>query len=187
MKRIWLVIFALGFGTALMTSCNNENTADSEVVEDATANGVTEGEADAHAGHNHAPGEQHDHSTDDAAGANQVSNMPWTFLTSGVFHNNATITIGEQPSSNPNKGHWIDFKDNGTYEYGIYNEKQYDGSYYYDNEARLLQLHPRSDIKKSEWQVMHKDDNLILVGTSTYSDNATQMRFIRRNGYPQEK
>ncbi len=180
MNRLWLFLIAMGLTITLGNGCKSENTADSEVVEETVSD-------DSHAGHDH---DGHDHSADANTGTavkSDVSNMPWTFLTNGIFHNNATITIGQKMTSNPNEGHWIDFKDNGEYDYGIWDKKQYDGAYYYDNDTHILQLQPRADVKKSEWQVMHKDDNLILVGTGTYSDNATQMRFVRKTSYPQKK
>lgn len=112
---------------------------------------------------------------------NLVANMSWTFLTDQLFHHGATVKSG---ISDPdlNKGHWMDFHDNGTYDYGVWGEKSYDGHWTYDETTRNLQLKPSGSQKPSEWQVMHKDRKLILIGTHTYGDNAYQVQWIR---YPQ--
>ena len=70
--------------------------------------------------------------------ANSVEELPWTFLVNGILHNNATITAGQAIGENPNAGRWINFKENGTYEYGLYDEKSYDGNWFYDGKTTLL-------------------------------------------------
>lgn len=111
--------------------------------------------------------------------------MPWTFLTAGIYHNNATVVIGQDPGSNPNVGVWLDFHDNGTYDYGRYEAKEGTGKWFYDHDNQLLELAPGGDRKPSEWRVMSRDDNLILVGTSKYGNNAQQQRFNRADGLPE--
>ena len=120
------------------------------------------------------------------ANPNKVENMTWTFLVDGIFHNNATITAGQSPKDNPNIGAWIDFKDNGTYEYGTWGEKQYDGTWFYDGDQELLDLKPSAEasVNPSQWVVKHKENSLIWIGTPKYSNNATQMRWLRRQEYP---
>lgn len=117
-----------------------------------------------------------------ASNPNTVANMPWTFLTHQLFHNRATVVSGKV-GENPKAGHWIDFHDNGTYDYGVQGEKTQDGSYTYSDDTKVLQLTPRSG-SPSEWRVMHKDDNLILVGTATYGNNTHQEQWVRRDYRP---
>ncbi len=121
------------------------------------------------------------------ADANTIENLPWTFLVTGVFHNNATIGAGSSSKNNVNKGHWIDFNENGTYEYGIWGKKEYDGKWFFDGDTNILDLTPKGDHAPSQWTVMHKDDNLIWLGTAKYGNNSMQMQWLRREGYPAEE
>jgi hypothetical protein len=120
----------------------------------------------------------------ESSDANSVENLPWTFLVSGIYHNNATIGAGSDAKNNINKGHWINFDENGTYEYGVWDKKQYTGTWFYDGNTNIMDLTPKDDHKPSQWTVMHKDDNLIWLGTSKYGNNALQIQWLRRDGYP---
>ena len=163
-------IFLLGVSLALsFAACSTDN--DSEATSDATA----ESPSSAAAG---------DQSAAQGQNPNTAENLPWTFLTDGIYHNNATISVGSDDPENPNEGVWIDFKDNGTFDCGRWDTKEYDGSWYYDNNTKLLEMKPNGNQKSSEWRVMHKELNLVLVGTAKYGDNAIQARYVRRNGYP---
>lgn len=114
----------------------------------------------------------------------QQTDMPWTFLTDGIYHNNVTVTVGQDLTTNPNEGHWIDFHSNGKFDYGIWGETSYSGTWFYDNQSALLELTPSGDQKRSEWRVMHRDRTLILQGTPKFQDNALQMRFIKHDSLP---
>lgn len=115
---------------------------------------------------------------------NLAANMSWTFLTHKVFHNRRTVNAAGPSEQSPNAGHWIDFNENGTYTYGIWDEQTYSGTWSYDDDTKLLDLVPSNNTKPSQWKVMHKDDNLILVGTSRHNDNAIQQQWVRRDGRP---
>jgi hypothetical protein len=120
----------------------------------------------------------------DTTSQSLVENMPWTFLTHKIFHNRATVVSG-QVGVNPKEGHWIDLKENGTFDYGIWGEKTASGTWKYDNSTRLLELHTSGkNAADSEWRTMHKDDNLILVGTATYGNNTNQEQWVRRDELP---
>ena len=119
--------------------------------------------------------------------ANTIENLPWTFLVTGVYHNNATIGAGSGDKKNINEGHWINFYENGTYDYGIWGEKEYDGTWFYDGDTNILDLTPKGDHEQSQWRVMHKDDNLIWLGTAKYGNNSLQVQWLRREGLPVKK
>lgn len=118
------------------------------------------------------------------ANANSIENLPWTFLVNGIYHNNATIGAGSGSKKNMNEGHWINFHENGTYEYGIWGDKEYDGSWFYDGSTNILDLTPKDNHEPSQWRVMHKDDNLIWMGTSKYGNNSLQIQWLRKEGLP---
>jgi hypothetical protein len=121
--------------------------------------------------------------TANARNPNLAANMNWTFLTDKLFHHRVTVASGKV-DENARKGHWIDFHDNGKYDYGVWGDKTLDGTWFYDDNAKLLQLTPSGQEKPSEWRLMHKDDNLIMVGTATHGDNAQQVQWIRHEERP---
>ena len=114
---------------------------------------------------------------------NLVANMSWTFLTDKLFHHRTTVTSGKV-DQNDRKGHWIDFHDNGKFDYGEWGDKTYDGTWFYNDETKLLELKPSGSQKPSEWRLMHKEDNLIMVGTGTYGNNTQQVQWIRHEERP---
>ena len=119
------------------------------------------------------------------ANQNLAANMSWTFLTHQLFHHNVTVASGTV-DQDTKKGHWMDFHDNGTYDYGIWGEKTYSGTWTYNDQTKLLELKPAGGEKASEWQVGHRDDNLILVGTATHGDNRYQVRWLRNENRPEK-
>lgn len=114
---------------------------------------------------------------------NLVANMDWTFLTDKLFHHRVTVASGKI-DENVRKGHWMDFQEKGRFESGVWAEKTSEGSWTYDDNSKLLTLKPTGDAKPSEWRIMHKDNNLILVGTATYGNNAEQVQWIRHEARP---
>ncbi len=169
MKHSFLI---LGLVIATLCGCGGEDneaaTDDSSKNEVSAEKTTSSGSASTPAGSN----------------ANSIENLPWTFLVSGIYHNNATIGAGSGSKQNVNEGHWINFHENGTYEYGIWGEKEYDGSWFYDGKTNILDLTPKGDKGPSQWRVMHKDDNLIWMGTAKYGNNSLQIQWLRREGLP---
>lgn len=153
-------------------------TSDTETTEDSAAVNDAEPTSNSGSAGNNAP----------QPNPNTVDNMAWTFLVDGIFHNNATITAGKSPKDNPNQGAWIDFKDNGTYEYGTWGDKQYQGTWFYNGDTEVLDLTPDAGASAgpSQWTVKHKENSLIWIGTAKYGNNATQMRWLRRESYPSQ-
>ena len=158
-----VVMFILAIAVFVFSSC----AGDSEATEDTGDAGST------------------GQTVDPASAGNTAEELPWTFLVAGVLHNNATIAAGKSAKENANEGHWIDFKENGTFDYGVWDQKSYAGTWHYDAATDRLELSPENNAaKRSEWTVKHQADNLIWIGTAKYGDNAIQMQWLRREGYP---
>ncbi len=93
---------------------------------------------------------------------------------------------GEMSKPGDHAGEWIDFKPDFTYQYGLYNEVQGSGRYHYSlDKTQILMVDNDESIKPQEWTAKNSGDVMILVGTSTYQDNATQMKLQRRVTCPQ--
>ncbi len=75
---------------------------------------------------------------------------------------------------------WIDFNSDHTYDYGKASQVMGSGKYNYNlNRNELLIVDNDSSQKPQEWSVKNAGDVMILIGTSTYKDNATQMKLER--------
>lgn len=87
---------------------------------------------------------------------------------------------GEMSKPGEYKGTWIDFKNDHTYEYGQGSNIQGGGKYNYNfDRSELLMVDNDNSQKPQEWSVKNAGDVMILVGTATYRDNATQMKLER--------
>ncbi len=110
----------------------------------------------------------------------------WTFLTADLFHYTYVDEIGEDIPRESYAGRWIRFLDDWTYEGGFYADKTTAGEYRYDGDQKILELIPVDNSKRSEWRLLHNNDKVVLAGTSTFEDNAIQMRWERRKDKPAE-
>ena len=87
---------------------------------------------------------------------------------------------GEMSKPGEYAGVWIDFKPDNTYEYGHLKDVQGAGRYSYQfDRGELLMVDNNANQKPQEWQAKVAGDALVLVGTSLYKDNATQMKLSR--------
>jgi len=90
------------------------------------------------------------------------------------------IFDGEMSEPGAYKGVWVDFKADGTYSYGQYDELQGSGRYNYHFErGELLMLDDNNALKPQEWTAKSAGDALVLIGTATYKDNSVQMKLER--------
>jgi hypothetical protein len=109
----------------------------------------------------------------------------YAFLTDKLFHYKAANIVGKDPNDNPYAGHWIDMDPDGTYKAGILKDQTHTGRWDYNHEAKVLLLRPDDKkFKISEWNVMHNNDMVVLVGTQTYGNNATQIQLVRKTELP---
>jgi len=77
-------------------------------------------------------------------------------------------------------GHWIDFKADHTYVYGINAAKNGSGRYHYSlDKGLVIMVDDDSSKKAQEYEAKFAGDVMVLVGTSTYKDNSVQMKLER--------
>jgi hypothetical protein len=77
-------------------------------------------------------------------------------------------------------GNWIDFKDDFSYNYGLYGVQNGAGKYHYDlDAAKLLLLDNNEGIKPQQLEVKMANDMLVLVGEALYKDNNIQTKLTR--------
>lgn len=119
-------------------------------------------------------------------GITSTGGHDYTFLTNQLFHYKAANIVGKDPSENPYAGQWIDLLPDGTFTAGTLKEQTHTGHWDYNPQAKVLSLRPddTSKFKLSEWNVMHNDDMVVLVGTQTYGNNSTQIQLVRSTELP---
>lgn len=122
--------------------------------------------------------------------AHRIKNYPETYavveagvLTYEFVHDGRKIS-----KKGEFEGSWIDYKDDFTYDYGNYDEIDGSGRYHFRSDInQLVMIDNNKNQNPQEWDVKIAGDVLILVGTSTYGNNAYQMKLQRKNTKPQKK
>lgn len=162
MKSIYLLIITFIFVTA---GCKESATTEKEgTVAENTANSPA-----AQTVQPNAPSGGHDQ----------------TFLTDKLFHYKAAAIVGKDNKENPYANQWIDMDPDGTYKAGRLKEQTHTGKWDYNVNEKILLLRPDvNTFKISEWKVMHNNDMVVLVGTQTYGNNATQIQLVRSAELP---
>lgn len=88
--------------------------------------------------------------------------------------------MSEQGSYN---GKWLDFKEDNTYDYGTYENKEGDGKYHYDFENLILLMIDNDKSKNpEEWNIKFGSNVMIMIGTPEYGNNNFQKKLLRKSG-----
>ena len=99
-----------------------------------------------------------------------------------------SFAIYSRSSKNPEwfLGTQIQLLKTGQYLAGRGSEQTHTGNWTYDHQNTLLFLQPGTeDYPMSEWNVMSTNEVIVLVGTQTYGNNATQIQLIKSTVRPQ--
>jgi len=122
-------------------------------------------------------GHDHDHAFD---ANDDRGDSPWTFLTRGYFYKNIELDGGEIINDAEDRSETIKFYDDNKYVKKRDNKIIEEGVWKYTIDTDVLHLNNRSpEGSNSEYTIKHGNDNLIFVGTSTYGNNATQIKYTR--------
>jgi len=110
----------------------------------------------------------------------------YTFLTHHMLHYKASSTTGKDSKEQPYAGQWIDLDSDGTFKAGKLKNQTHTGKWTYNHDAGILLLQPDAkNFKTTQWKVLANDDMIVLVGTKSYGDNATQIQLIRSDKFPE--
>lgn len=109
----------------------------------------------------------------------------WSILTADLWHYNFALSVTETPDRNIFEGYWLDFEDDFTYRKGYYDEVVANGEYDFDLDSKVLEMIPTDgDDEPSQWTIKTNGDVIILIGTSKYGNNATQIKLVRERNPP---
>ena len=176
MKRIFIPIACC---TILLYCCNSssESTDKSAVSQDSTIRPVEKA----------APVDPKMRSQALGILAHRIKNDNQTYaiIEAGVL-NYDFIHDGKKISKkNEFMGDWIDFKADFTYDYGNYATTKGEGRYHYRSDInQLVMIDNDKNQNPQEWTVKVGGDVLVFVGTSTYKNNAYQMKLSRSDNKP---
>jgi hypothetical protein len=114
-----------------------------------------------------------------------TSGHDYTFLTDKILIYNTVFGAGEG-EKDPKKNDWIHLLKSGAYLAGRSKDQTHTGKWSYEPNSQTLFLRPDTqEYNMSEWKVMATDDVVVLVGTSTYGNNATQIQLLKSDVLPQ--
>jgi len=106
-------------------------------------------------------------------------------LDAGVWEYKFTFADGAMSKLGELAGKWIDFKDDNTYEYGLYDDVKGSGIYHYDPLTTIvLLIDDDPSMKPQEFEMKIVSDALVMVGQKTYNDNGTQSKLDKRDSRP---
>lgn len=106
-------------------------------------------------------------------------------LDGGVWEYKFTFADGAMSAVGALAGKWIDFKDDNTYEYGLYDNIKGSGIYHFDPMTTIaLLIDNDASAKPQEFEMKLVMDALVMVGQKTYNDNGTQSKLDKRDVRP---
>lgn len=98
----------------------------------------------------------------------------------GVWEYEAAFKDGAMSKPGAYKGHWIDFSQDNSYEFGINGNIQGKGKYHYDNDTHLLLLvNDDPNVKPEEYEIKLVNEVMIMMGNLTYQDNGFQAKLLK--------
>ena len=83
-------------------------------------------------------------------------------------------------------GHWIDFKEDFTYEYGYYDQVSGSGIYHFRlDDITLMTLNDDESFEPKEWKVNSNGEVLAIVGEHTFEvNNGMQIKMVPSDTKP---
>lgn len=118
---------------------------------------------------------------------NPETRRAWSILTVDLWHYNFALSVNETPDRNIYEGYWIDFEDDFSYRKGYYDQVVATGYYDYNNDTKILEIIPEEgDDEPSQWKIKTNGEVIIMIGTSKFGNNATQIKLVRERELPKE-
>ncbi|MBC7886082.1 MAG: hypothetical protein H7X99_11450 [Saprospiraceae bacterium] len=118
----------------------------------------------------------------------ESGNKTYIILDKDLWQFDAVVKSSDMDTHDSLSGKWIDFKEDLTYDYGLYQDKHGSGKYIYDLDKAIMLLVDDSDgIKPQEFDVKLRNDMMVLVGQYVYQDNNLQCKLTRLDTIPVKK
>lgn len=99
-------------------------------------------------------------------------------LTSMIYEIDNIMKVNQEPMRNL-QGYHFDFRNDFTYEFYKEGKLAEAGKYYYGLESNLILMLPESEEQfPSEWKLVSSGVAMVFAGTSTFSNNNTQIHMV---------
>jgi hypothetical protein len=109
----------------------------------------------------------------------------WAIIDVGVWKYDGIFKDGTLLKQGEVEGKWIDFDQNGNYEYGLNSNILGKGRYHYDNDkSTLLLLDDTRTKKPEEYNARLINGIMIIQGMDTYQDNGFQAKLSKMDARP---
>jgi len=103
--------------------------------------------------------------------------FPWEY--EFIFEKQKMSAKGEH------QGRWIDFKDDGTYQYGVYDKQNGTGTFHHSfDKLRLLMVDDDPLAMPVHYETKFGSGVMILVGQRDYKTNGVQMKLKQLDKIP---
>ncbi len=117
---------------------------------------------------------------------NENNTKKWAIMDVGAWKYDGVFKAGKMLKPEEVEGKWIDFDQNGTYEYGLKSKIEGKGKYHYDNDKTILLLvDDNKSVKPQEYSVKLLNGFMIMEGNDTYQDQSFQAKLSKSDTRPQ--
>ncbi|MFK8101669.1 MAG: hypothetical protein AB8G15_04065, partial [Saprospiraceae bacterium] len=124
---------------------------------------------DEHAGHDHATLPSVKVDTSLHVKASHLSKYLGMWSYAGV--------VGGEGAKEKFAGRWIQFKGDGTFESGIWEEKNNQGHWYADPDTKIIKIaYDKGEEIHGEWRVQGGGDTMIWLGNTPNNPKSTQIK-----------
>jgi hypothetical protein len=107
---------------------------------------------------------------------------PMQILAGRTFEIVNRVVVNQETENKQIEGEWISFSQDFTYEWYRDSKMYQRGNYFYGMKTDLLLLlGDNEEDFPSEWKLKSASDIIVLIGTSTFKNNSTQMRMVLKD------
>lgn len=112
----------------------------------------------------------------------------YSMVTHGYWEPEFVFNAGKMSKENQYLGYWINFEDDFTYSYGLFDKIQGGGRYHFRLEDNtLLMLDNDEEIEPKVWTAQNNGDAMALVGRHDFGiNNGMQIKMIPNDERPKK-
>ena len=109
-------------------------------------------------------------------------------LSTDIWHYVNTIAMmGKAKDTGEDKGKYLIFNKDMTFEKGLYEEKTNSGKWTYNSKKRLMDLDFEEEgVKNEQWRVFRKENDMVLIGTINDLNKGVQIKMTRQKERPKK-
>lgn len=118
----------------------------------------------------------------------RIKNNPeaYSMITHGVWEPEFVFNAGKMSKEGEFQGYWIDFEEDFSYTYGIYDKTLGEGKYHFRlDDLMMLMLDDNQEFEPKVWTANNNGDVMVLVGRHDFGiNNGMQIKMIPSDEKP---